>query len=289
MAARLATVFAACGLLAGCGLHATAKAVLRVPPARYAICAGFDPKCASSNVLHAPPQLHLFTARSGFVQDVWVAFISWRGWGTATATATGVAEIDNCKPSCASGTSSEHWATIVVTDPKPWHGKMVYTRVTGSVPSVGYHEVYDKGMLPEAVPAVRRPAVSVHTYCQMGFEITGSAGGWSPFLSGPPPAVAAPGQPPVVAYQISLFNLGASTDEVAGFAVAFYDVQGNKLGSDREPAFGTITAGQNQHWLEVSPANTAGSRVSGTNGHQDRRIPSRGKASTCALIKWQHP
>jgi hypothetical protein len=294
MAARLAVFLAACGMLAGCGLHAPAKAVPavhRVPAASYAICLSLAPMCTSTNVVHEPAQLHLFTARSGFVQDVWVAYITWRSWGAATATGRGLADIDNCKPSCEEGTFSEHLATIVVTDPKPWHGNMVYTHVTGSVPSIGYHEVYDRGLLPEAGPAVRRPAFAVTNNCQMGFELSGSAGGWSGFLPGAPPAdYPAGGQAPTVAYKLSIFNVGANTAKVGGLVVAFYDASGSKLGSDHESAGDTfLTAGQSRYWLEVSATSTAGKRVSGTNGHPDDRVPFRGTAATCTLIKWQHP
>jgi hypothetical protein len=47
-------------------------------------------------------------------------------------------------------------ALIVAADPKPWHGKMVYTRVTASVPAIGWYEVYHKGLLPLSQSLPRR-------------------------------------------------------------------------------------------------------------------------------------
>jgi hypothetical protein len=59
---------------------------------------------------------------------------------------------------------------IVAADPKPWHGKMAYTRVTASVPAIGWYEVYDRGMVPQRQsPAVSAPHVSTSGTCAQQF------------------------------------------------------------------------------------------------------------------------
>lgn len=292
MAARMMVFLAGCALLAGCGVltAATTAVVRQAPAASYMICPALASKCNSANVLREPPQMDLFTAKSGFVQDVSLVGIIWHGWGEATATGLGIAQTNNCKPSCEDGTFSDHPVTIVATAPKPWHGKMAYTRVTASVPAIGFHEVYDRGLLPDVAP-VRRPKGTLVTGgCQMGFEIPAGDGTWSGFLSGVPPGGVPPANAQTVAYRLLLVNMGASTATVTEFVVAFYGASGSKLATDYESAGETsLRAGHSRSWLEVAMINTAGKRVRGTVGHPDRRVPSRGSARTCTLISWQHP
>jgi hypothetical protein len=290
MATRITVFVAGCALLAGCGVvtAATTAVVREVPASSYRVCPSLASNCTSANVLREPPQMNLFTAKSGFVQGVFLFGIIWRGWGEATATGIGIAQTDNCEPNCEDGTFSNHPATIVATAPMPWHGKMAYTRVTASVPAIGFYEVYDRGLLPDVAPVQRPRQASVIGSCQMGFEMAAGDGAWSGFLLGIPPLPPADAQ--TIAYRLLLVNMGASTATVTGFVVAFYGVSGSKLATDYEPAGETsLAAGQSRSWLEVAMTNTAGKRVRGTVGHPDARIPSRGTARTCTLIRWQHP
>jgi hypothetical protein len=156
MAARILAVLAACGLLGGCALLGNARTAQRLPPSDYRLCLTLAPMCTASNVLYKPGGLNLFTQKSRFRQGIFVGFIIWHDWGAATATGTGVATIFTCKQNCGStysllppqGTTSSDLTLIVAADPKPWHGNMVYSRVTARVPTIGWHEVYDKGLLP---------------------------------------------------------------------------------------------------------------------------------------------
>ena len=179
MAARLLVVLAACSLLGGCALLANAKttSAQRLPAADYLICPSLAPTCTAANVLYKPVGMHLFTQKSRF--GVTVGPLIWRGWGTATATGLGVATIFHCKQYCKDtnaqplppqGTYSYPVAVIVAADPKPWQGKMTYTRVTASIPAIGWYEVYDRGMLPRSEPpAVSAPHASTAGTCAQQF------------------------------------------------------------------------------------------------------------------------
>jgi hypothetical protein len=222
MAARMMVFLAGCALLAGCGVltAATTAVVRQAPAASYMICPSLGSKCNSANVLREPPQMDLFTAKSGFVQDVSLVGIIWHGWGESTATGFGFAQTDSCEPNCQEGIS-DHPATIVATAPEPWHGKMAYSRGTASVPAIGLHEVYDRGLLPDVAPVQRPKGTLVTGGCQMGFEIPAGDGTWSDFLPGNAPAGLPPAMAPTVAFRLLLVNMGASTATMTGFVVAF--------------------------------------------------------------------
>jgi hypothetical protein len=149
---RILAILAACGLVGGCAVLSQAKSVSpQGPPTDgYRICLSLAPICTATNVLYKPGAMNLFTQESEFHQGVFVGFISWSHWGAASARGVGVATIDNCKPSCEDGTTSNDPAVIVAADPKPWHGEMVYSRVTATVAAIGWHEVYDQGLLPSS-------------------------------------------------------------------------------------------------------------------------------------------
>jgi hypothetical protein len=163
MGARILAIVVACGLLGGCAALGTAKtaSAQRPPPADYRICPSLAPMCTAANVLDEPVGLNLATQKSGFRQAINIGPLTWRHWGAATATGLGLATIFHCKQYCKytagqvlppQGTFSSDLTLIVAADPKPWHGKMVYTRVTASVPAIGWYEVYDKGLLPFSQP-----------------------------------------------------------------------------------------------------------------------------------------
>lgn len=162
MAARILVVLAACSLLGGCALLGNARTASeeRPPAPNYRLCLTLAPMCTASNVLYKPGGLNLFTQKSQFRQGIFVGLIKWRDWGAATATGLGVATIFTCKRNCGDtysvlppqGTTSLDLTLILAADPKPWHGDMVYTRVTASIPTIGWYEVYDKGLLPSQQP-----------------------------------------------------------------------------------------------------------------------------------------
>jgi hypothetical protein len=151
MGVRILAILAACGLVGGCTALGNTKTA-----ADYRICLTLAPMCTASNVLYKPGGMNLFTQKSRFRQGVFVGYIIWSDWGAATARGLGVATIFTCKRNCGGtysllpeqGTTSSDLTLIVATDPKPWHGKMVYSRVTARVPAIGWYEVYKKGLLP---------------------------------------------------------------------------------------------------------------------------------------------
>jgi hypothetical protein len=61
-----------------------------------------------------------------------------------------LASLNDFTSSCEDGTTSNGPAVIVAADPKRWHGEMVYSRVTATVAVIGWHEVYDQGLLPSS-------------------------------------------------------------------------------------------------------------------------------------------
>ena len=181
MPARLLIVVAACGLLAGCAALGNAKtaSARRLAAADYRICPSLGPGCTAANVLDKPIGMNLATQKSRFRRAINIGPLVWRHWGAGTATGLGVAEIFHCKRYCKDtpgqllppqGTDSSYLVVIVAADPKPWHGKMVYTRVTASVPAIGWYEVYDKDLLPQRQPpAASAPHASTPGTCAQQF------------------------------------------------------------------------------------------------------------------------
>jgi hypothetical protein len=88
---------------------------------------------------------------------------------------------------------------------------------------------------------------------------------------------------PALAYQLTLTNTSASTADVAGFGVVFYDAAGAEAGSDQQDATGFIVPGQSLTWTELADRAVDG----WGDGGQDGSIPA--DAATCQLITWYHP
>ena len=114
--------------------------------------------CTASNMLYKRVGLNLFTQKSGFRQAINIGPLVWHAWGAATARGLAVASIFHCKRYCKDangqllppqGSYSSDLTVIVAADPKPWQRKMAYTRITASVPAIGWYEVRNKGMLPQ--------------------------------------------------------------------------------------------------------------------------------------------
>jgi hypothetical protein len=64
----------------------------------------------SSGMTSEPTQIVTTADGSIYVKD-----ISWSGWGTTTATGTGTLEVNNCNPSCATGTYMGYPATVTLS------------------------------------------------------------------------------------------------------------------------------------------------------------------------------
>jgi hypothetical protein len=138
----LLTAGAACGAVAVDG--ATAHASTTTASRQYVACTTPANECAGGRGMQTrPTQMGLSADGS-----LYVTGIKWHGWGTAKATGTGTAHADNCTPNCAQGTFTKHPATIVFTDPKPWHGKLAYAHVAESVPAIGWHYTFTHGLVP---------------------------------------------------------------------------------------------------------------------------------------------
>jgi hypothetical protein len=138
-------VVAGCGLLAGCANHASAGTA--VPPAGYLVCPDLAGPCIGVAPQHEPKSLLMSADGSQYAQH-----LSWTGWGTATATGHGMAELNNCVPDCAGGTYRSHPVTITLAGPEPWHHEMVYSRAAYSIPGIQVSRTFPAGLMPESVP-----------------------------------------------------------------------------------------------------------------------------------------
>jgi len=80
--------------------------------------------------------------------SIFVAGITWSGWGTTTAQGTGTLRVDNCDPNCAAGTLSNYPATITVSGLTPYNGGQAYSSMTVSAPSDSFSQTYDHNLVP---------------------------------------------------------------------------------------------------------------------------------------------
>jgi len=242
--------------LAGCGVPAI---LASAAPHEYLACTSPVDGCTDGSQMLARPSTMLLSGDGSLS----VTAITWHGWGTHTATGRGTAHADSCQPNCAQGTYHQHPATIVLSAPEPWHGKLAYTHAAGAVPSIGWHETITHGLLPSASSPDPSPAftpppapgpvstqATVTSSCVMGFIPTGQG---AVFVTGAPQGQTISGTyyPPVPGYQLTITDNAAATADVAGFAVVFYDSAGTELGSDKENVTEQfITAGQSLTWTE---------------------------------------
>jgi hypothetical protein len=82
-----------------------------------------------------PSEFDIFCDGSGAI-----IHLSWSGWNTSMATATGVEYVDNCVPNCAAGKFSHQNVDLIFWDSKPVKGhagKYGYTKMTTLFPSSG--------------------------------------------------------------------------------------------------------------------------------------------------------
>jgi hypothetical protein len=295
---RVAAAFAGIVLLAGCSAVTHAG----LTSARsYVACTTLVGGCTGSQMKTRPANMLLSGDGSRYVKA-----LTWRGWGTATATGTGTALLDNCKPNCAQGSDSRYPVTIVLTRPESWHGELAYTRAAATIPATGLRQTFT-GLLPTRSPGAPPPAPSsppspgpvsgsatLSGTCEMGYEPangdgSGQVAGYGPFVQGPPgPPVGIGGTryEPTLSYQVAFTDTGSTTAQIGGFAVAFYDAAGNEVGSDQASAGDTfITANQTLSWTEYSPTDTAGNGLYGSAaGTSDSNIPAG--AATCSVLQW---
>jgi hypothetical protein len=69
--------------------------------------------------------------------------LRWSGWGGSTARATGISSASSCNPNCADGARTQDPATLVVSKPKRFLGRTVYScfRLTiPAAPKANQHE-----------------------------------------------------------------------------------------------------------------------------------------------------
>jgi len=280
-------------VLAGCGAHTSITvAVTRA----YVVCESLAAGCSGNAGVLAKPELMGLSADG----SLYVKPVAWQDWGTATAIGTGTAHADDCKPNCAQGTYSAHPATIVLTAPKPWNGTLAYTHADESVPAIGWHYSVTVNYAPAAsvpaptatpTPSVTLPATpgpvstlaAVNSTCTMGYIPTGQGGVFQP---GTPQGQTISGTyyPPVPGYQLTITDTSSATADVGGFAVVFYNSEGNELGSDRQNVTETfITTGQSLTWTEYSNTDTSGN----SDSYGTATIPSG--AATCQMVAWYQP
>ncbi|WP_042377558.1 hypothetical protein [Streptacidiphilus melanogenes] len=72
--------------------------------------------------------------------------LHWTDWGSATATATGTDNANDCTPNCAAGAFHQFPATVTLTKPEPWAGHPGSTRYTEL-------DVHYTGARPTGLPA----------------------------------------------------------------------------------------------------------------------------------------
>jgi hypothetical protein len=286
----------ACALLASCAAHTVtgptrpAGTSTTVSAARYLVCQNLGGPGTNLTPRHEPAVLYMSGDGS-----LWAKDITWTGWGTTTATGQGTAEDNACRPDCAQGTFSPYPVTITLTRPVARHLDMVYTRAAVSIPSLGLHNTYAFGPVPvpPAMRAAGAASAALTGSCSAGYEpahaTANGAVAYGPFTPGQPSGDVSIGgtrYAPAAAYEATITNTGSTTTEVTGFGVVFNSVSAL---DQRTVAATYIPARHAVRWLEVSPDDTLGSRLSGpATGHRDSSIPSGGFA-TCQVVEWTSP
>ena len=92
-----------------------------------------------------PTQIVTTGDGSGYVKN-----LTWSAWGNAQAVGTGVLEVDDCNPNCASGTFTGYPATITLSGLSPFgNGKHAYSVMTISAPAApSPREAFTAGLVP---------------------------------------------------------------------------------------------------------------------------------------------
>ncbi len=92
---------------AGRTTPATALGQVKVCTYPAITCSGYH---GAAEMKVQPTQIVNSADGSGYVKN-----LTWSGWGSATARGSGILEIDNCEPDCASGTYSGYPATVTLS------------------------------------------------------------------------------------------------------------------------------------------------------------------------------
>jgi hypothetical protein len=148
-----ALLIVGCSLTVGCGSPVAGPN--SVSAHEYVACTSALGCSVGSQMKTESSVMYLSGDGTLFVKD-----IRWHHWGSSTATGDGTAEVGNCKPNCAQGTFSGHPATIVLSDPEPWHSKMAYSHEVDAVPAIGWHYTFSHGLIPGATTPATRPTPS---------------------------------------------------------------------------------------------------------------------------------
>jgi hypothetical protein len=69
--------------------------------------------------------------------------LRWTGWGGSTARATGISSASSCKPNCAAGKRTHDPAQLVVSQPKRFRGRTVYTCFQLTIPATPQANQHD--------------------------------------------------------------------------------------------------------------------------------------------------
>jgi len=69
--------------------------------------------------------------------------LRWTGWGGTTARATGISSASNCKPNCAAGKRTHDSARLIVSQPKRFRGRTVYTCFQLTIPATPIANQHD--------------------------------------------------------------------------------------------------------------------------------------------------
>jgi hypothetical protein len=81
-----------------------------------------------------PPRIRPSTLIE-FEDGSWlIVNLRWSGWGGATARASGISSASNCKPNCAQGKRTHDPATLVVSQPKRFRGRTIYSCFQLTIP-----------------------------------------------------------------------------------------------------------------------------------------------------------
>jgi len=120
------------------------------PPASVvaAVCTVPADGCAQSGgaqyMAARPRQITTSGDGSGYVDG-----LTWTGWGTPRATATGTLKVDNCNPNCAQGTYTGYPATVTLAGLKPSQaGGMAYSTIVVQSPAANLTYTYTKDTVP---------------------------------------------------------------------------------------------------------------------------------------------
>jgi hypothetical protein len=92
-----------------------------------------------------PSKIAVSADGSGYIKD-----LTWSGWGTATATGTGIFEVDNCNPNCAQGHDTPYAATVTLIHLAPYgNGEQAYSAMAIYVPGApSYSETFSTRLVP---------------------------------------------------------------------------------------------------------------------------------------------